>query len=106
MPIDRPSTDRPSTDRPGTDRSKVLSVRLTADEFDRLSAQAEEVGVGASTLARTLIRRGLSPQAAGVNDAAAQPYSPLEQKLVSDLITRVETLERWVAGRQGSGADQ
>jgi hypothetical protein len=83
-------------DRPGPERSKVLSVRLTTDEFDRLSRQADEIGVGASTLARTFIRQGLSV-APSAKRVRAQADSPLEAQLVADLIARVEALERWVA---------
>ena len=38
---------------------KMLSVRLTAEEFDRLAAAAVACGVGAATLARLLITTGL-----------------------------------------------
>jgi hypothetical protein len=55
----------PSSDakigQPGRDRSKVLSVRLNAKEYEQLTAQAELAGVGASTLARSMILNVLNP---------------------------------------------
>ena len=47
--------------RPGRDRAKVLSVRLNAKEYERLTAQAELAGVGPSTLARSMILGALNP---------------------------------------------
>ena len=47
--------------RPGRDRAKVLSVRLNAKEYEQLAAQAELVGVGPSTLARSMILKVLNP---------------------------------------------
>ena len=85
------------TERPGHDRSKVLSVRLTTGEFDRLTAEADELGVGPSTLARTLIRQGLATRSSEAKSLRGQSYSPLEEKLFSELTARVEALERWVA---------
>jgi len=85
------------TDRSLPDRSKVLSVRLTTDEFDRLSAQAEDIGVGPSTLARTLIRQGLAGSSSSSKRLRGKATSPLEAQLVADLEARVEALERWVS---------
>jgi hypothetical protein len=47
--------------RPGRDRAKVLSVRLNAKEYEKLTAQAELAGVGPSTLARSMILDVLNP---------------------------------------------
>lgn len=92
------------TSRPG-DRSKVISVRFTVEEFEALSGRAAELGVGPSTLARTLVRQGLG--ASGSTLSAATKGSPqpaghnapsvLEERLAADLVARVEALERWVA---------
>ena len=94
------------------DRTKVLSVRLTSEEFDALAARATEVGVGPSTLTRTLVRGGLalagvdaptasstppSPSRAIPRAAQEPPPSALEAQLLRHLAARVEELERWVA---------
>ena len=104
----------------GADRTKVLSVRLTTEEFEARSARATEVGVGPSTLARTLVRQGLtaaqtpltpltpltppahatSPTPASTpasTPAPSAPSSALEARLVADLTARVEALEQWTA---------
>jgi hypothetical protein len=81
----------------GADRTKVLSVRLTADEFEALSTKATEVGVGPSTLARTFVRQGLAGTMATTAPAAATDDSTLEARLAADLAARIEALERWVA---------
>ena len=69
----------------GADRTKVLSVRLTTEEFEALSARATEVGVGPSTLARTLVRQGLArptpdtPDTTGARDLPGhrpRPHHP------------------------------
>ena len=62
----------PDTSR-GADRTKVLSVRFTAEEFDALSTRATEVGVGPSTLARTLVRQGLAALTAGASPTGISP---------------------------------
>ncbi len=93
------------------DRTKVLSVRLTSEELDALTARAIETGVGPSTLARTLVRRGLgigpteatAARSAGLDPAAPAPSPPstlearLAEHLTIGLAARVEALERWVA---------
>lgn len=100
------------------DRTKVLSVRLTSDEFDALAARATEVGVGPSTLARTLVRSALalgaseptgSSPASGPSRRSSRSRQPestavegdqlsaLEAQLVAGLAARIEALERWVA---------
>ena len=91
------------TSRSG-DRSKVISVRFTVGEFEALAARAADLGVGPSTLARTLVRQGLgaSGTASTRTTASAQPSehngpSLLEERLAADLVARVEALERWVA---------
>ena len=93
----------------GADRTKVLSVRLTTEEFEALSARATEVGVGPSTLARTLVRQGhaaaqtqLTPptppaHATSPTPSSTAPPSALEARLVADLTARVEALEQWTA---------
>ena len=111
----RPAVDPDRADR--ADRAKMISVRLTMDEFEALSAEATELGIGASTLARTLIRRGLAhqppptPSATPSRPAPAKPAAPsalesqleaylraaLRPDLQPDLVARVEALERWVA---------
>ena len=93
----------PDTPR-GADRTRVLSVRLTAEEFDALSARATEVGVGASTLARTFVRQALAgthPSSTAPPSASAPRDSSLEAHLQAlidaDLVARVEALERRAA---------
>ena len=88
----------------GGDRNKVLSVRLTDEEFRALTARATEVGVGPSTLARTYVRQALSsittqePRPETAPGAARD--SALEQRLwallAADLVSRIEALETWV----------
>jgi hypothetical protein len=80
----------------------VLSVRLSADEFDRLTALATEVGVGPSTLARTLIRRGLTTTpptegAASVLERSLIEHLPHPLAALEELAARVAALEAWVA---------
>lgn len=80
------------------ERAKVLSVRLSYDEYEQLNAQAVEVGVGPSTLARTLIRRGLgtgSPTVDFVHGTTADLV--LEPANERGLAARVAALEDWVA---------
>lgn len=67
---------------PGTgaaDRTKVLSVRLTEEEFAALSSRAVELGIGPSTLARTLVRRALAP--ATTHDRTSSHLTALEAAL-------------------------
>jgi len=40
---------------------RILSVRLSGEQFDRLTVEAEHAGVPVSTLARMLVLRGLAP---------------------------------------------
>ena len=89
----------PDTPR-GADRTKVLSVRLTEEELEALSARATEIGVGPSTLARTFVRQALAGSAASTPSPPA-PHARqsalearLEKLLEADLVTRVEVLER------------
>jgi hypothetical protein len=56
-----PTSDTKVT-RPGRERAKVLSVRLNAEEYAQLAAQAEFAGVGPSTLARSMILQALNPE--------------------------------------------
>jgi hypothetical protein len=117
-------TDEPSptpASSTGADRTKVLSVRLTVQEFAALSALATEVGVGPSTLARTFVRQGLATHSTGSatpaldrargsapdsdrenqreNHRESHLESHLETLLAADLLARVEALERWVSAR-------
>ncbi len=86
------------TNRPGrAERAKMISVRLTMDEFEALSVAAGTLGIGPSTLARTLIRRGLSEQAPAPSAVESHLEAHLQANLQSDLVARVEALERWVA---------
>ncbi|MGO4596678.1 hypothetical protein [Terrabacter sp. 2RAF25] len=98
-----------------TDRTKVLSVRLTSDEFAALAARATEVGVGPSTLARTMVRSALALGTSDPTDpstpssqsrrskppesaaTAGAQLSALETQLVEGLAARIGALERWVA---------
>lgn len=96
-------TDRPTR----ADRAKMISVRLTTEEFDTLSAQATELGIGPSTLARSLIRRGLADQPPSSPTAGSAPsaleahlQAYLQAGLQPDLAARVEALERWVADHE------
>jgi hypothetical protein len=103
-----PRSDVPDKTKPA-DRTRVLSVRLTSEELDALTARATEVGVGPSTLARTLVRRGLGIGSADPANpttltsprdrtgGASDSPSALEAQLVAGLVARVEALERWAA---------
>lgn len=62
-----------------TDRTKVLSVRLTQEEFAALTSRAVELGIGPSTLARTLVKQALAP--APAHDRAASHLTALEVAL-------------------------
>ena len=55
--------------RPNRNRSNVFSVRLSDEEVRRLNEAAEQAGVAASTLARSMISRQLS---AGLSPAIGQ----------------------------------
>ncbi|HET7799688.1 MAG TPA: hypothetical protein VFL38_04655 [Humibacillus xanthopallidus] len=84
------------------ERAKVLSVRLSAEEFEQLTQVATEIGVGPSTLARTLIRRGLTSTA--TPDDSESPLEraylqrlPIEPTPIEELTARVAALEAWVA---------
>jgi hypothetical protein len=80
------------------DRARVLSVRLTQEEFEQLTEQARHIGVGSSTLARTLIRRGLAGQSADlVFTTPSSPAVTLEDTAHPSLESRVKALEQWVA---------
>ena len=94
----------PDTPR-GADRTKVLSVRLTAEELDALTARATEVGVGPSTLARTFVRQALAGTQQPYPSPSASPSSApptrdssleahLQALIDADLVARVEALER------------
>jgi hypothetical protein len=50
----------PNATRPGQQRAKVLSVRLTADEFDALTQFANTLDIPASALVRGWILNQLS----------------------------------------------
>jgi hypothetical protein len=83
------------------ERAKVLSVRLSAEEFEQLTEVATQIGVGPSTLARTLIRRGLTPTA--TPDNAGSPLEqahlqrlPRQPSPIEELTARVAALEAWV----------
>ena len=89
----------------GADRTKVLSVRLTDEEFEALTAHAVEIGVGPSTLARTFIRQGLvGPATSPTSRRGPAHGSTLEEDLRAmvaahtrdRLESRVAALERWV----------
>ena len=69
--------------RPGRDRAKVLSVRLNADEFEKLAARAEVAGIGPSTLARSLILQAMDP---AEGQALAGPW----MESVSQRLARLE----------------
>ena len=58
---DAEPTQSTTISRPGRDRAKVLSVRLNADEYEKLAARAEVAGIGPSTLARSLILQAMDP---------------------------------------------
>ena len=75
----------------GGDRAKVLSVRFSWDEFEALTAEATRIGVGPSTLARTLVRKGLAmtSQVTPPTEFDTGPPPNLEQ--------RVSALEQLVA---------
>lgn len=69
--------------RPGRDRAKVLSVRLNAEEYERLVAQAEQSGVGPSMIARSLILGAL-------NLGEDQELSDSWRESVSQRLSRLE----------------
>lgn len=91
----------------GADRTKVLSVRLTDEEFQALTERATEVGVGPSTLARTYVRQAVGNASAyaprrrtprdAARDSALEQH--LEALLAADLVPRIEALEKWVKAR-------
>src|SRR3954471_2924374 len=101
-PPQRSQMPSPTT---GADRTKVLSVRLTDEEFAALTARATEVGVGPSTLARTFVRQSLAgtdtSQTTSPSPSQTARESALEARLQSlvaaDLVARVEALERRLA---------
>lgn len=83
------------------ERAKVLSVRLSAEEFEQLTEVATEIGVGPSTLARTLIRRGLTSAATADNsesplERAYLQRLPHQPSPIEELTARVAALEAWV----------
>jgi hypothetical protein len=55
-----PTSDTTVT-RPGRERTKVLSVRLNAEEYEQLAVHAEIAGVGPSTLAQSMTLQALNP---------------------------------------------
>jgi predicted DNA-binding protein len=69
--------------RPGRDRAKVLSIRLNAEEHERLVARAEQSGVGPSTIARSLILGAL-------NEGNDQDLSDSWRESVSQRLSRLE----------------
>src|SRR3954451_22413329 len=91
------------------ERTKVLSVRLTDDEFAALTARATQVGVGPSTLARTFVRQALAGCATAASPPTSGQVSRLEQhlaehlevELTASLSERIEALERWVRDHDG-----
>ncbi|MCK0117757.1 hypothetical protein BCE75_101216 [Isoptericola sp. CG 20/1183] len=52
---------------------RVLSVRLSGEQFDELSAEAENAGLAVSTLARVLILRGLASRTADAAELENRP---------------------------------
>lgn len=87
------------------DRAKVLSVRLTYEEFEQLTEQARQIGVGSSTLARTLIRRGLGGGGADfVFSGPGVPTITMEGVTHQNLESRVKALENWVEQQQARQA--
>lgn len=72
--------------RPGRDRAKVLSVRLNAEEYERLMAQAEQAGVGPSTIARSLILGELNE---GRGHEPSDPWMASVSQRLSRLEARV-----------------
>jgi hypothetical protein len=96
------------------DRVRVLSVRLSYEEFEQLTERAREIGVGSSTLARTMIRRGLAgPAGAGgagadfVFAGSGVPAVTVETASHADLEslqTRVTALEEWVQQQNANQA--
>ena len=96
----------------GADRTKVLSVRLSIEEFEALKARATEIGVGPSTLARTFVRQAMAGSPASTSSALPSTRHPahdsaleahVEALIAADLAARVEALERWVADHDVSG---
>lgn len=80
-----PSADA-QVSRPGRDRAKVLSVRLNAEEYERLMAQAELAGVGPSTLARSIILGTLN---AGERHALSDPWMASVNQRLSRLEAKI-----------------
>jgi hypothetical protein len=92
----------------GVERAKVLSVRLSADEFERLTDLATEIGVGPSTLARTFIRRGLTASAAPELTESPLERAHLERLPhrphdIDELVARIAALEAWVESHSTHG---
>ncbi|MGI8403503.1 MAG: CopG family antitoxin [Thermomicrobiales bacterium] len=48
--------------------TSVLTIRIDGDDFDQLAERAQELGIGASTLARMWIRERLRQEAHEVAD--------------------------------------
>lgn len=73
---------------------KVLTVRLIADDMERLKEAAEHVGVGPTVLARMLIRQGLQGQGEGNRF----PFATLHS-LLAPLATEKGSTERGLTQR-------
>ncbi|GAA2159861.1 hypothetical protein FHX52_4497 [Humibacillus xanthopallidus] len=90
------------------ERAKVLSVRLSAEEFEQLTEVATEIGVGPSTLARTLIRRGLTPSTTDITESPLEraylQRLPQQPSDIEELTARVAALEAWVASHSNHDA--
>jgi hypothetical protein len=89
---DATPSDADTISRPGRARAKVLSVRLNAEEAERLAAQAELAGVGPSTLARSLILGAL-------NHGEGRELSDPWRESITQRLSRLEA--RAVATRRG-----
>lgn len=87
----------PPTHEPVGDRAKVLSVRLSWDEFEALQSEAERIGVGASTLARTLVRKGLAMSTPTNAPRAAVDIVDPARDVTVELEQRVSALEQLMA---------
>lgn len=97
-----------------TDRTKVLSVRLTEEEFAALSSRAVELGIGPSTLARTLVKRALTPPTTHDRtashltalEAALHPEPDLDARLGEHLDARLALVEARVDALERAAGQQ
>lgn len=75
--------------RPGRGRAAVLSVRLAPEELEELTARARDQGVPVSTMARSLIVRGLRPAQIDVSPQLRDVVLLAVQQTVPEVLERL-----------------